>query len=112
MASESAKQGRYDRSYPALFETHPMVYDLDRSIAFCRDVPGVPLAHVIPAGAAVVRPPIHGLDVPEVTRFVAAMEDPPLDLRRIQQRGFEPGHLGAAGHGRRPEIQCFAAHSQ
>ena len=38
------------------------------------------LAHVIPAGAAVVRPPIHGLDVPEVTRFVAAMEDPAMPL--------------------------------
>ena len=38
------------------------------------------LAHVIPADAVVVRPPIHGLDVPEVTRFVAAMEDPALPL--------------------------------
>ena len=38
------------------------------------------LAHVIPAEAAVVRPPIHGLDVPEVARFVAAMENPALPL--------------------------------
>jgi hypothetical protein len=38
------------------------------------------LAHVIPAEAAVVRPPIHGLDVPEVARFVAAMENPAFPL--------------------------------
>ncbi len=38
------------------------------------------LAHVIPADAAVQRPPIHGLDVEEVTRFVEAMENPALPL--------------------------------
>jgi len=38
------------------------------------------LAHVIPIDAAVKRPPIHGLDVDEVGRFVAAMENPALPL--------------------------------
>jgi hypothetical protein len=38
------------------------------------------LAHVIPADTAVTRPPIHGLDVPQVARFVAAIENPALPL--------------------------------
>ena len=38
------------------------------------------LAHVIPADAAVQRPPLHGLDVEEVARFVAAIENPALPL--------------------------------
>ena len=32
-----------------LFETHLTVSDLDRSIAFYRDVVGLPLAHRVPA---------------------------------------------------------------
>jgi hypothetical protein len=38
------------------------------------------LAHVIPAGAVVNRPPVNGLDVSEVARFVGAMEDSALPL--------------------------------
>jgi len=38
------------------------------------------LAHVIPADAAVERPPIHGLDVEGVARFVAAMDNPALPV--------------------------------
>ena len=38
------------------------------------------LAHVIPAGAVVARPPLNGLDVEQVARFVAAMENPALPL--------------------------------
>ena len=56
------------------------------------------LAHVIPADAVVVRPPIHGLDVPEVTRFVAAMEDPALPLADFswQSGGRGPHRRGGA----------------
>jgi hypothetical protein len=38
------------------------------------------LAHVIPADAAVQRPPGNGLDVEEVARFVAALENPAFPL--------------------------------
>lgn len=36
----------------ALFETHLTVSDLERSIAFYRDVVGLPLAHRVPAPGA------------------------------------------------------------
>ena len=35
-----------------LFETHLTVSDLDRSIAFYRDIVGLPLAHRVPARGA------------------------------------------------------------
>ncbi len=56
------------------------------------------LAHVIPAGAVVVRPPIHGLDVPEVTRFVVAMEDPALPLADFSWQSGGRAHIAAEVH--------------
>ena len=58
----------------------------------------VSLAHVIPAGAVVVRPPIHGLDVPEVTRFVAALEDPALPLADFSWQSGGRAHIAAEVH--------------
>ena len=42
-------------------------------------------------------------------QILAGVGKPELDLLRLQQRGSEPGHLGAAGDGRRPEIRRLAA---
>jgi len=44
------------------------------------------LAHVIPAEAVVKRPPLQGLDVEEVAKFVAALEDPALPLADFSWR--------------------------
>ena len=48
----------------------------------------------------------HGREV------LAQVGEPALDLLRLQQRGSEPGDLGAAGHGGRPEIRGLAGHSR
>ncbi len=47
----------------------------------------------------------HGREVLE------NVERSPLDLHGAQQRGSEPGHLGAARDGRRSEVRGVAAHS-
>jgi len=41
------------------------------------------LAHVVRSGDLVVRPPINGLDLAEVRRYVAALEDPDLPLAEM-----------------------------
>jgi len=60
------------------------------------------LAHVIPAGAAVRRPPINGLDMDDVERYVAALDDPALAPARMIWTGqgsarievdLQPGQL-------------------
>jgi hypothetical protein len=56
------------------------------------------LAHVIPADSAVVRPPIHGLDVPEVARFVAAMENPALPLADFSWRSDTRARINTEAH--------------
>ncbi len=45
-------------------------------------------------------------------QILAPMGEPVLGLRRLQQRGPEPGDLGAAGHGRQSEIRGLAADPQ
>ena len=44
-----------------------------------------------------------------VAKYWRALGQPDLDRLRVQQRGSQPGHLGAAGHGGRSEIQRLAA---
>jgi hypothetical protein len=56
------------------------------------------LAHVIPADAVVMRTPIHGLDVPEVARFVAAMENPALPLADFSWRSNIRGRIATETH--------------
>ena len=56
------------------------------------------LAHVIPADSAVVRPPINGLDVPEVARFVAAMENPALPLADFSWQSDTRARISAEAH--------------
>jgi hypothetical protein len=56
------------------------------------------LAHVIPADAAVVHPPIHGLDVPEVARFVAAMENPALPLADFSWQSNTRARIAGEAH--------------
>jgi hypothetical protein len=56
------------------------------------------LAHVIPAGAAVERPPIHGLDVEQVVRFVAAMENPALPPADFAWQSNTRARIGAEVH--------------
>jgi len=41
------------------------------------------LAHVVRRGDLVDRPPLHGLDVDQVRRYVAALEDPTLPTARM-----------------------------
>ena len=56
------------------------------------------LAHVIPAEAAVTRPPIHGLDVPQVAQFVAAMEDPALPLADFSWQSDTRARISTEAH--------------
>jgi hypothetical protein len=56
------------------------------------------LAHVIPANAVVMRPPIHGLDVAEVARFVAAMEDPALPLADFSWQSSTRARIATEAH--------------
>ena len=56
------------------------------------------LAHVIPADAAVTRQPIHGLDVPEVARFVAALENPALPLADFSWQSGTHARIATEAH--------------
>ena len=56
------------------------------------------LAHVIPADSAVMRPPIHGLDVPEVARFVAAIENPALPPADFSWQSDTRARISAEAH--------------
>jgi hypothetical protein len=56
------------------------------------------LAHVIPTSAVIRRPPIHGLDVDEVSRFVAALDDPALPDAPLAWADPEHGHIAATVH--------------
>ena len=47
-----------------------------------------------------------------VSKYWRELVEPALDLLRLQQRGFEPGHLGAAGDGGRSEIRGLAGYSR
>ncbi len=44
------------------------------------------LAHVVPESAVVAHPPVNGLDTAEVSRFVAALDDPALPLAELNGR--------------------------
>jgi hypothetical protein len=61
-------------------------------------VPGDSLAHVIPKGALVVKPPVNGLDVVELTRYVAAFDHPARlrwagNSRVVIEAHFDTGQL-------------------
>ena len=47
-----------------------------------------------------------------VAKYWRRVGRPALDRLRVQQRGSQPGHLGAAGDGGRSEVRCLAADSQ
>ncbi len=53
------------------------------------------LAHVIPAAAAISRPPANGLDVDRLTEFVAALEDPGLPLADMRWLRSGQAHISA-----------------
>jgi uncharacterized membrane protein YfhO len=48
---------------------------------------------VIPSSAAIHRPPVHGLDIDEVARFVSALEDPALPLAELSWEGLARAHI-------------------
>lgn len=56
------------------------------------------LAHVVPAGAVVRRPPIHGLDIDAVTRFVAALDDPALPEAPLNWTDPSRAHIATSVH--------------
>ncbi len=53
------------------------------------------LAHVIPAAAAISRPPEHGLDLEQVTKYVAALDDPGLPLAGMRWLRSGQAHISA-----------------
>ena len=71
--------------------------------------PGRPVIALVGDGAMQMN---NMAELITVAKYWRQVGEPALDLRRLQQRGSEPGHLGAAGHGRRPEIRGLAGHSQ
>jgi hypothetical protein len=54
------------------------------------------LAHVIPAAAIVTRQPAHGLDVDQLDRYVAALEDPAGPVADFEWRNFHAARILAA----------------
>ena len=56
------------------------------------------LAHVVPAEAVVRRPPVNGLDIDEVARFVQALDDPALPLAGFGWRTQSRAHIAADVH--------------
>jgi hypothetical protein len=51
------------------------------------------LAHVVPADAIVGAPPLHGLDVGGLRRYVAALDDPALPLAALTWQDPEHGRI-------------------
>jgi len=56
------------------------------------------LAHVVPAEAVVRRPPINGLDIDEVARFVEALDNPALPLADFAWQTQSRAHIAADVH--------------
>jgi hypothetical protein len=54
------------------------------------------LAHVVPRGAVVTRPPIHGLDIEGVRSYVAALEDPSIPPAELTWENAGHGRIAAA----------------
>ncbi|MCW3474536.1 VOC family protein [Limobrevibacterium gyesilva] len=93
-----------------LFETHLTVADLDRSIAFYRDVLGLELAHVIPARHAAflwIGGPgqamlglwcIHSSPMRQRlhTAFRVDLKDMVAAVERLRAAGIEPREIGGA----------------
>jgi len=63
-------------------------------------VPGrsASLAHVIPTSAVVRRPPVNGLDIEDVARYVAALDDPAWPEAPFTWTDPEHGHISASVH--------------
>lgn len=56
------------------------------------------LAHVVPAADTVHTPPIHGLDVEEVRRFVAALDNPAFPLAEFAWLSNTRAHIATELH--------------
>lgn len=54
------------------------------------------LAHVVPSSAIVARRPMNGLDVDQVRRYVAALEDPAVSLAALSWKNPERGQIRAS----------------
>jgi hypothetical protein len=54
------------------------------------------LAHVVSAQAIVTRPPINGLDIEQLTRYVAALEDPAYPLAALSWHNFHSARIETA----------------
>ena len=76
-SKESSKAIRNPRKFDGVL---PLLWHDDDDSIYAVPQRSKSLAHVIPAGAVVAHAPIHGLDVSEVARFVAAMENAALPL--------------------------------
>jgi hypothetical protein len=77
VAGPASKDHYHGFVHPGKFEGRlPLVWREDGDSIYQVPLRSVSLAHVIPRTAVVTRRPIHGLDVDQVRRYVAALEDP------------------------------------
>jgi hypothetical protein len=84
---------------PAKFEgVLPLLWHDEDDSIYAVPQRSTSLAHVIPADADVTRPPIHGLDVPQVARFVAAMENSALPLADFSWRSATRARIRTEAH--------------
>jgi hypothetical protein len=56
------------------------------------------LGRVVPEGALVKRPPVNGLDVDEIARYVAALDDPSLPTDVMKWPSPDRGHIDTTLH--------------
>jgi hypothetical protein len=56
------------------------------------------LAHVVPAGAIVSRVPLNGVDIGQVTQYVAALDDPSLPLAEMRWSDFNSARIETTLH--------------
>jgi hypothetical protein len=81
---------------PAKFDgLLPLVWREEDDSVYRVPLRSTALAHVVPGSAIVSHQPIHGLDVGEVRRYVAALEDPDIPASTLAWSNPEQGRITA-----------------
>ncbi|MDE3197863.1 MAG: hypothetical protein KGN84_16055 [Acidobacteriota bacterium] len=93
---EKSRESFHAVARPQKFDgiLHVLWREEDDTIFAVTSGPGS-LAHVIPAAAAVARPPIHGLDVEPLRPYVAALDDPALPPATFTGEGTAGARIAA-----------------
>ncbi len=93
--------------HPERFEGHfPVLWRESDTTAYAVPTKSQSLAHVVPVGALVQHLPVNGLDIDEMSRYVAAIEDPAVPEAPFRWLNWHTAHIEAKlGPGQAISIQ-------